>query len=62
MGLSRNSRIVLTAFLDGFSMAGLFSRLRWFGAPTVAMAPSPEGSLDVVRRRSSVTTPPRMEH
>ncbi len=36
-------KISLTAFLDGFAMAGLFGRLRWEGAPTVAMAPSQEG-------------------
>jgi hypothetical protein len=30
----------LTSFLDGFAMAGLFTRLRRRGAPTRAFAPS----------------------
>jgi len=40
-------KISLTAFLDGFAMAGLLGTLRWAGAPTVAMAPSQEGMSDV---------------
>jgi hypothetical protein len=32
--MSRLGNIVLDAFLDGFTGAGLFGRLRWPGAPT----------------------------
>jgi hypothetical protein len=34
------TRGVLTSFLDGFALAGLFTRLRRRGAPTRAFAPS----------------------
>jgi hypothetical protein len=34
------TRGVFTSFLDGFALAGLFTRLRRRGAPTSAFAPS----------------------
>lgn len=34
------TRGIFTSFLDGFALAGLFTRLRRRGAPTSAFAPS----------------------
>jgi len=41
-GSQENRNIFAAAFLDGFSMAGLFSQLKRPGAPTQVFAHSPE--------------------
>lgn len=42
----RTSRIILSSFLDGFTVAGVFTRLRRPGAATQVFAdPQPEDSV-----------------
>jgi hypothetical protein len=49
-----NQRTFAAAFLDGFSMAGLFSQLKRPGAPTRVFAHSPE-AIEPNESRSNVS-------